>query len=36
MVRAVEASVVHPVIDRRFPLEQLSDAFRHQETGARF
>jgi NADPH:quinone reductase-like Zn-dependent oxidoreductase len=36
MVRAVEASVVHPVIDRSFPLEQLSDAFRYQETGAHF
>jgi NADPH:quinone reductase-like Zn-dependent oxidoreductase len=36
MVRAVEASGVHPVIDRSFPLEKLSDAFRYQETGAHF
>jgi NADPH:quinone reductase-like Zn-dependent oxidoreductase len=36
MIRAVEATGIRPVIDRTFPLEQLSDAFRYQESGAHF
>ena len=32
-VRALDASGVRPVVDRRFPLEQLADAFRY-EVGA--
>lgn len=32
-VQALETSGIRPVIDRRFPLEQLADAFRY-ETGA--
>jgi NADPH:quinone reductase-like Zn-dependent oxidoreductase len=36
MIRAVEATGIQPVIDRAFPLEQLSDAFRYQESGAHF
>ena len=36
MIRAVEATGIHPVIDRTFPLEQLSDAFRYQESGEHF
>lgn len=32
-VQALDASGIRPVIDRRFPLEQLADAFRY-ETGA--
>jgi len=33
MVRAIEASGVRPVIDRRFALEQLGEAFRHLQAG---
>ena len=36
MVRAIEAIGLRPVIDSRFPLEQLADAFRHQESGRHF
>ncbi|WP_018719515.1 zinc-dependent alcohol dehydrogenase family protein [Arhodomonas aquaeolei] len=36
MVSAVEANDVRPVIDRHFPLEEIVDAFRHQESGAHF
>ena len=36
MVRAVEANNIRPVLDRRFPLRGLADAFRYQETGAHF
>ncbi len=36
MVRAMEATSIRPVIDRHFPLEQLIDAFRHEESGAHF
>jgi NADPH:quinone reductase-like Zn-dependent oxidoreductase len=32
MVRAVEANDIHPVIDKQFPLSELADAFRYQET----
>ncbi len=33
MVRAIEANGIKPVIDRHFPLEEIADAFRHQESG---
>jgi NADPH:quinone reductase-like Zn-dependent oxidoreductase len=36
MVRAVEATGIRPVIDRSFPLHELSAAFRYQESGAHF
>jgi len=34
MVRGMEATGMRPVIDRAFPLAQLGDAFRHEESGA--
>lgn len=36
MIRAIEANGIKPVIDRAFPLEQLADAFRYQESGKHF
>ncbi|HTY50431.1 MAG TPA: NAD(P)-dependent alcohol dehydrogenase, partial [Steroidobacteraceae bacterium] len=33
LVRALEATGIRPVIDCSFPLEQLADAFRHEESG---
>ncbi|BEV14358.1 NAD(P)-dependent alcohol dehydrogenase [Herbaspirillum sp. DW155] len=35
-VAALEQSGIRPVIDRSFPLEQLAEAFRFQESGAHF
>jgi NADPH:quinone reductase-like Zn-dependent oxidoreductase len=35
-VRALETNGVRPVIDRRFPLEALADAFRHEEGASHF
>ena len=35
-VRALDASGIRPVVDRRFPLEQLADAFRFQMSGGHF
>ena len=35
-VRALDASAIRPVIDRRFPLEQLADAFRLEMSGGHF
>lgn len=35
-VRALDTSDIRPVVDRRFPLEGLADAFRHQESGSHF
>lgn len=35
-VRALEATGVKPVIDRNFPLAEIADAFRHEESGAHF
>ena len=35
-VKALEATGVRPVIDRSFPLDQLAEAFRHEESGAHF
>jgi len=36
MVKGIEATGLRPVIDRRFPLEGLADAFRYQESGEHF
>ncbi|MDD4933347.1 MAG: NAD(P)-dependent alcohol dehydrogenase [Methylacidiphilaceae bacterium] len=33
MVRAMEATGLRPVIDRSFPLAEIADAFRYQESG---
>ncbi|SDE77226.1 NADPH:quinone reductase [Salipiger thiooxidans] len=35
-VRGLEALELRPVIDRSFPLADLAEAFRHQESGAHF
>ncbi len=35
-VRALETTGIKPVVDRTFPLEQLADAFRYEESGAHF
>ena len=35
-VRALEVSGIKPVIDSRYPLDKLGDAFRHEESGAHF
>jgi NADPH:quinone reductase-like Zn-dependent oxidoreductase len=36
MVRAMETTGLKPVVDRTFPLSQLGDAFRYEESGAHF
>jgi NADPH:quinone reductase-like Zn-dependent oxidoreductase len=36
MIRAIEANGIRPVIDRQFPLEDLADAFRYQESNRHF
>ena len=36
MIAAVEANKLQPVIDSSYPLEQLADAFRHQESQRHF
>ncbi len=36
MIRAIEANGIKPVLDKSFPLENLADAFRYQETGKHF
>lgn len=36
MIRAIEANGIEPVIDTGFPLENLADAFRHQEAQKHF
>lgn len=36
MIRAIEASNLHPVIDREFALQEIANAFRHQESGKHF
>jgi NADPH:quinone reductase-like Zn-dependent oxidoreductase len=33
MVRGIEAMRLEPVIDKRFALERIGDAFRYQESG---
>jgi NADPH:quinone reductase-like Zn-dependent oxidoreductase len=35
-VRALESGAIRPIVDRRFPLEQLADAFRLEKTGGHF
>lgn len=36
MIRSINVSGIKPVLDRSFPLEELGDAFRHQESGTHF
>ncbi|WP_417566541.1 zinc-dependent alcohol dehydrogenase family protein [Marinobacter sp.] len=36
MIRALEANNMHPVIDRVFPLAEIADAFRYEESGKHF
>lgn len=36
LVDALEVSDIRPVIDRHFPLEELVEAFRHEESGRHF
>ena len=36
MVRAIETAKMKPVVDKVFPLEELGQAFRHQEAQAHF
>jgi NADPH:quinone reductase-like Zn-dependent oxidoreductase len=36
MIAAIDATGIRPVIDRRFPLDGLADAFRYQESGKHF
>ena len=35
-VRALESTAIRPVIDSSFPLDQIAEAFRHEESGAHF
>lgn len=36
MIRAIDANGIKPVLDQSFPLENLADAFRRQESGQHF
>lgn len=36
MIAAIESADLHPVIDSDFPLTQMAEAFRHQESQAHF
>ncbi|MER2267100.1 zinc-dependent alcohol dehydrogenase family protein [Methylobacterium oxalidis] len=36
MIRAIDATGLRPVVDSRYPLERLVDAFRHQESNRHF
>jgi NADPH:quinone reductase-like Zn-dependent oxidoreductase len=36
MIEEIEAHGIEPVVDRTFPLEELAEAFRYQETGSHF
>ncbi|QQN74666.1 NAD(P)-dependent alcohol dehydrogenase [Croceicoccus sp. YJ47] len=36
LVRALGATGIRPVIDRSFPLDQIANAFRHEESGQHF
>ncbi len=36
LVRALDGGAIRPVIDRRFPLERLADAFRFEMSGGHF
>ena len=33
---AIEAANLKPIIDREFPLSEIAEAFRHQESGKHF
>ncbi len=35
-IRALESTGIRPVIDCSFPLDQIAEAFRHEESGAHF
>ncbi|MEO9470400.1 NAD(P)-dependent alcohol dehydrogenase [Parasphingorhabdus sp.] len=36
MIAAINANGIKPILDKHFPLADLGDAFRHQESGAHF
>ncbi|MGB3739858.1 MAG: NAD(P)-dependent alcohol dehydrogenase [Pontixanthobacter sp.] len=36
MIAAIDANGIVPIVSNRFPLNDLADAFRHQETGKHF
>ncbi|MDR7036599.1 NADPH:quinone reductase-like Zn-dependent oxidoreductase [Methylobacterium sp. BE186] len=36
MIRAIDANGLRPVVDSRYPLDRLVDAFRHQESNRHF
>ncbi len=36
MIRAIEANNMHPILDRSFALDDIADAFRHEESGKHF
>ena len=36
MIAAIEASAIKPILDKDFPLDQISDAFAHQESQTHF
>ena len=36
MIRAIDANGIRPVIDRHFALEEITEAFRYQETNQHF
>lgn len=36
MIRAIEANGIKPILDRSFGLEDIADAFRHEESGRHF
>ncbi|WP_108810480.1 zinc-binding dehydrogenase [Sphingorhabdus sp. Alg231-15] len=36
MIAAINVNGIKPVLDKHFPLSDLADAFRHQESGAHF
>ena len=36
IIDAIEAANLKPIIDREFPLSEIAEAFRHQESGKHF
>lgn len=36
MIDAIEANGMKPVLDKSFPLDELAEAFRYQESGKHF
>ncbi|MFT4818437.1 MAG: NADPH:quinone reductase-like Zn-dependent oxidoreductase [Pseudomonadales bacterium] len=36
MIRAIEVNGMHPILDRSFALEEIAEAFRHEESGKHF